>query len=244
MRQSASDIVVHAGGTILKIDMEGWNYGIDQTPIEEDSQWAINSMSIKHGWIKFPAGNAGNRQPTVERVVSIFEPKGPPPTDDAGWGDYVEVELVQVTDGEDFAKQVLYTVSSVGGHAAVKPIIDMIASRLSEENPAIFPVVELEFDSYFNKKWKRDVATPIINVVEWVDGEELAATFEDAGGEEAKAEAAAPKKRAPKKEAEKKAPRSRAKKADEEAASEPEAAADEVPTEADDEPKPVRRRRG
>jgi len=256
MRAHASSIQVNTGQTFLKLDSEGWNYGADQTPIEEGTEWVINPMSVKHGWIKFPPDEAANRSPEV-LSVSIFDERPTPP--DSGFSDYLEIELAQISEGEDFGKKVVYTGGTVGARAAIQPIIEALSARMIEGNPEMFPIATLDMDDYWHNRWKRTVYVPIITVDEWMGSEELAEIFADGGGDEAAAKAAAPKKKAapkkaaaPKEEAPKKRAPRRSKKAEEPVAEEAEAEAEaeaepeavSEPAEASEEDNaPVRRKR-
>jgi hypothetical protein len=169
-----------AGSVILKMDKTGhWVFGADQTEVEAESTWAINPFSFLHGYIAW-----GDGEVLGEKMAPVTDPL--PEIDVApggaknGWKKQVGMSLKCVS-GEDQGMEARYTVTSVGGKAAVNTLAVAIAQQVEKDQSKPVPIVRLKKDHYQHKSYGR-IFTPVFEIVEWVgmDGERDEAPAEEA----------------------------------------------------------------
>lgn len=182
----------------------GWVYGPENIEVEDGSLWAINPMSIAHGfvcWTNYDPKERKKNELLGERMVSMTAPKPTPeslPSYDNGrggaweWNDQVAFDLVCVS-GEDKGEQVHYKTTSVGGIRAVHELIDKIMKQLDVDANTPVPVVELSSDSYEHRSYGKTYV-PIFVVKQWagLDDAELDDSNDDAGDEPQQAQPATP----------------------------------------------------
>jgi hypothetical protein len=168
-----------AGSVILKMDKTGhWVFGADQTEVEAESTWAINPFSFLHGYIAW-----GDGEVLGEKMAPVTDPL--PEIDVApggaknGWQKQVGMSLKCVS-GEDQGMEARYTVTSVGGKAAVNTLAVAIAQQVEKDQSKPVPIVRLKKDHYQHKSYGR-IFTPVFVIVEWVgmDGERDEAPAEE-----------------------------------------------------------------
>ena len=168
-------LVKKGGDPFLKILKSGkWVYGQEDTEVEPGSAWAINPLSIMHGWVAWKRGEGADNSsgPVNEIMVSASAPK---PAEhelpdisnspDARWGQQFSFSMVCLT-GEDKGEQVLYKTNSVGGIAVVDQILNAISAQLDDDPENPVPVVVLDSDTYRHKKHGQ-VVTPIMDIKTW-----------------------------------------------------------------------------
>lgn len=168
-------LVKKGGDPYLRLLTSGeWVYGQEDAEVEAGSAWAINPMSITHGWVAWQRGadadNSGG--PVGEVMVPATLPlpsQSELPKIDhapgASWAQQFAFSLVCLT-GEDRGEQVLYKTASVGGVSAVDTILNAIATQLDDDPENPVPVVTLEVDEYKHKKYGKTF-TPIFAVQTW-----------------------------------------------------------------------------
>jgi hypothetical protein len=187
-----SNIRVAGGEPILRMGRDGiWIYGADNVEVEDGSTWAINPMSLTHGficWKVIPEGSKEKPELLGEETRSMFQPlpnKDSLPDYGHPWAEVLSVQLKCVS-GEDEGEQVLYKTSSTGGLRAMKELIGSIMEAIDKHPETPVPVVVLESDSYPHKQYGKTYF-PVINIQSWVSME----------GVEAEAPAAEEKKPEP-----------------------------------------------
>lgn len=231
------------GEPILRLGRDGkWIFGADNLEVEAGSTWAVNPLSLQHGylcWKVIPEGSKDTPELLGEEMVSMFSTK----PDKAGlpdyghpWADCLSFNVLCL-DGEDKGEQVLYKTTSTGGLRATREFIAALMDQLDKDESKPVPVIELASDHYPHKQYGKTYF-PVFKVVKFVP-------MDEAPTEGAKAEAP---KEEPKQAAPQEATRRRG--AAPAPAPEPEAE-DDAPFEADPQPEQAapagevrRRRRG
>lgn len=191
-----SGIRVAGGEPILRMGRDGvWIYGADNVEVEPGSEWAINPMSLEHGficWKVIPEGSKEKPELLGQEIRSMFEPlpnKDSLPDYGHPWAELLSVQLKCVS-GEDAGEQVLYKTSSTGGMRVMKETIGLIMAAIDDHPETPVPVVLLKADHYPHKQYGKTYF-PVIEVARWatMDGVAAAPAAEPAK-EQAKAPAA------------------------------------------------------
>lgn len=168
-----SGIRVAGGEPILRMGRDGiWIYGADNVEVEDGSTWAINPMSLTHGficWKVIPEGSKEKPELLGEETRSMFQPlpnKDSLPDYGHPWAEVLSVQLKCVS-GEDEGEQVLYKTSSTGGLRAMKELIGSIMEAIDKHPETPVPVVQLKSDSYPHKQYGKTYF-PVIAIENWV----------------------------------------------------------------------------
>ena len=162
-----------------------WLFGQERIEVEEDSQWAINPLSLKHGFIHWP----DEGRPT-EHMVSATQPLpqlADLPVVDGDWNKNASFQAVCLS-GEDKGQQVIFKGSSLGFRKAWGEVATAIANQAVGGTGEVVPVVTLDSDSYTHKQYGK-IMTPAIEIVGWN-------TLDDAEPNEAEAEEEKPEPKA------------------------------------------------
>jgi hypothetical protein len=189
--ESRSTTVLSGGANLLRMMKSGeWVFGMENLEVQEGSLWALNIMTIMHGWCCWTE-NSGNTKNTMagEVMVSMLDhkPPMPPPVDGFPYKDQRSFEL-RCMNGEDEGTQVLHKILSIGGIRACDGLLAEIQKQLRKDHTRPCPVLALGHDHYDHPKWGR-IYTPVYQVVDWCDldgntasaaGQGIAETF-DAG---------------------------------------------------------------
>lgn len=169
--ESRSSTSIAGGKPLLRLLKSGsWVFGPADEAVQEGSQWAINPLSIMHGyscWSNHP-GNAKNEL-LGEVMVPISErkPVKPDPIQGFAWNEQRVFELRCVL-GDDEGTECTYKTSSVGGMRACDGFFAALIKQLADNPQYPVGIVQLEVDSYQHNKWG-ETFTPIIEVVDWAD---------------------------------------------------------------------------
>lgn len=184
---------------ILKIDDRNgdWTFGQDNTYVERDDLWAVNPLTIKHGYIAFDGGRDIAETKDGDRAEMLFSVTQELPEyddlpeldirskkgrDETKWKFQMAVELVCV-EGPNKGAEVVYKPGSMGGLRAVRMIAEEIARRFDDEDADTHvPVVELDSRSYHNKRYNKEVYNPLMHIIEWAGLDDT--KFESAGRDE------------------------------------------------------------
>lgn len=159
----------------LKMDKGNgdWLYGQEETVVEDDSLWAVNPMSLLHGYISWDK----NQQVEGELMVPISRDVPSPdslkvqgsadgrPTGQNGWQFQMSVDMVCI-NGDDAGTVIQYKQSSAGAMKAFRAIVDAIGGQIEGGKDEIVPVVQMKADSYKHKKYGK-IFNPIFEIVEW-----------------------------------------------------------------------------
>ena len=186
------------GMVILKMDKTGhWVFGADQTEVEDDSVWAVNTFSFVHGYIAW-----GDGVVLAEKMASVTDPlpeTGPAPeAAKRGWEMQVGVTLA-CTNGEDQGMQARFSATSVGGKRAVQTLAVAIAEQCDKDQTRPVPLVALKKEHYQHKSYGR-IFTPIFEITGWASldtgPDDAPDAVEDAVDEEVAQEAPRRRRRA------------------------------------------------
>src|SRR6478736_2549700 len=158
----ASTVIAGGGKPLLRLLKSGeWVFGASNEEVQEGSSWAVNVLSLAHGWSCWVEGE-GNQKNELkgEILVSMTEPKPVRPPPIQGF-DYAEVRAFELKcmDGDDEGTEVLHKTSSVGGMRAVDALLAAIYRQLADDPAHACPVVSLDVDSYQHSKWGK-IFTP------------------------------------------------------------------------------------
>lgn len=165
---------------ILRMGADGiWVYGQDNIEVEDGSEWAVNPLSIRHGfvcWTNKKKGEGKNELLGEVYASMSSEPIDPSTLPDKGWPwkPATSVELKCVTEGDDEDEEVIYKPSSVGGANAMQELLDAIEEQLDKGGDAIVPVIKLTNDHYQHKQYGKTYV-PMFEVVDWMTMDGIAA---------------------------------------------------------------------
>lgn len=182
-----STIVTPGGDYLLRLVNGRWVYGAENVEVEDGSEWAINPLSLQHGWVAWTDYKkrknevlnevmvpAGHPLPAYETLRVVNDEQGNP----VEYAQQLAFQL-QCLSGEDEGEQVRYKISSVGGMRAVRDTIDLIVKQLDIDPDNPVPVVKLTTDTYNHKTWG-ETYVPVFEVVDWVPlDEEIKAPMQD-----------------------------------------------------------------
>lgn len=175
--QNVQTSIVSVGGDYLLRLIAGgtWVYGQENIEVEPNSEWAINPLSVMHGWIAWTDYKKKKNEPKGEVMVPAFQPLPAYATlrevtdDDGNVLEYVQQISFQLQcmTGEDKGEQVLYKATSVGGMNASKELLGEIIKQLEVDDSNPVPVICLKSDSYDHKVWGKTFV-PVFEIVDWV----------------------------------------------------------------------------
>lgn len=156
----------------------GWVFSAENFEVEDGSRWAVNPLSIKHGfvcWTNYPVQTKKKNEKLGSRMVPMTEAKPDPNSlpqysDGQGgnwpWADAVSFSLMCVS-GDDKGEQVLYSTNSVGGLNACSKLTGDIMTQIDKDASRPVPVVELLSDSYQHSTFGKTYV-PIFALREWL----------------------------------------------------------------------------
>lgn len=187
----------------LKMDKGNgdWIFGQEETVVEDGSHWAVNPMSLMHGYISWD----NNQQVEGEMMVPVSRAVPSPdslkvsgsadgrPTGQNGWQFQMSVDMVCI-DGDDKDTVVQYKQSSVGAMKAFRALVDAIGAQIEAGKDEIVPIIEMKSDSYKHKKYGR-IYNPIFEILEWRTLDDNSPAGDAAPADEAPAKDEAPARR-------------------------------------------------
>lgn len=180
--QNVQQTLVKKGGEpYLRLLKDGiWVYGADDVEVEAGSAWAVNPLSIMHGYSCWKRGvdhdtkkertNEGG--PLGEAMVSASLPMPvvselPDYTSVGGvWAQTFSVSMKCLT-GTDKGEQVLFKTNSVGGVAEFDKLLSAIGVQLDEDGENPVPVIILDVESYKHKSYGKTFV-PVFAIKQWV----------------------------------------------------------------------------
>lgn len=151
-----------------------WIYGADNVDVQDGSLWAINIMSLQHGFSCWTNYNKKKNEKKGEVMVSSSQPLPERATlpvyhDDDGntcdWREQYSFPL-QCMSGEDTGMQTLYNTTSFGGTAAVKNLLGAVMLQLDKDPGNPIPLVALQNDSYQHPKYGKTY-NPVFVIKKW-----------------------------------------------------------------------------
>jgi len=174
-------------------DAGTWVYGQEETEVEEGSLWAINPLSIKHGYVAWDTHAGGapvqeimvsiNRQLPSKDSLPVLPPgtpskKAPNVPVDLEYADQRSFDAVCIS-GADEGVTVEYKQSSAGSMKLFSKVVNALLDQVSKGD-AIVAVGKWGFSSYDHKTYG-EIYNPEFEIVEW-------RTVEDTSPAEAKTE--------------------------------------------------------
>lgn len=169
--ESRASTPLAGGDPLLRLLKHGeWVYGQEDTEVLEGSLWAVNPLSIEHGyscWSDDPS--AKKNELLGEAMAPIYEPKPMKPEPKNGFP-FKEQRAFKLKciNGDDTGVEAMHKVGSVGGMRAVDGLLADMQAQLATNPGFPCPVIELEVDSYQHTKWGR-VFVPIFTLRGWAD---------------------------------------------------------------------------
>lgn len=169
--------IPNAGGDpLVRLGRDGvWVYGAENVEVQEGSRWAVNPLSIEHGWICWTDYTKDELKEKKQNVIlnEVMVPASMPlPSVDSlskqpyPYAQQVSVQLKCLT-GDDRGTEVLYKPSSVGGSNAMSKLIGEIMAQMDADPEKPIPVIVFETDSYAHKTWGKTFV-PVLDIVDWV----------------------------------------------------------------------------
>ena len=162
------------GHTILKLDRAGagWMFGQANTPVQQGSRWRVDTGTLKHGLVvwhdsKVVYENMVDGWVEAPAIPATVHPTGKP------FQMQRSVEM-RCLDGEDEGQEVLYKISSDGGNERLGELGKFAGVRIAQyahTHQYLYPVIELEYESYPNKTHGGRTYKPILKLVGWSDYE-------------------------------------------------------------------------
>lgn len=175
---------VSTGDPYLRLLRDGgFVYGAENTEVEEGSKWAVNPLSIKHGYACWTRKNPKLKQKD-ELIGEAMVPATLPKPDrnglkrltfvdfggvetEAEWAEQVSFQLQCVT-GEDAGTETLYKTTSKGGLKATTQLLTEIVNRIGEATDGtVVPVIEL-LSSFYDHPQYGKTFYPVFKVHTWV----------------------------------------------------------------------------
>lgn len=165
-----------------------FTYGSQAEEIEKGERMAANIQGARHGWICWVESEVAE-----EIMLPVIE--GPAPhehtlkdhgpykkyedgTED-GWSKQFSIDFRLLGEAHDGAEITYKTTTK----SAMRPLGDLLKQygREYKMNPGKVPIVELDKGSYMPKEKKHGKKYfPIFKIVDWIDEEELLATYSSA----------------------------------------------------------------
>lgn len=176
LQNVATTIVTPGGDYLLRLLKDGlWVYGAENVEVEDDSEWAVNPLSLQHGWIAWTDYKKKKNEVLAEVMVPLTSPLPDYASlrkvqdDDGNELEYVQQISFQLQcmTGADKGEQVLYKATSVGGMNASKGLLNSIIQQLDTDENNPVPILVLGSDSYIHKTYGKTYV-PEFEIVDWV----------------------------------------------------------------------------
>ena len=163
--ESRAATTLTGGKFFLRFLKDGsWVYGQANDEVQEDAQWAVNIMSLSHGWVCWVDGAKAG-----EVMTSMTKPMPPCPEDINGVS-YKEQRGFELRGigGDIDGTEVIHSMNSQGGLRAIDGLLAEIHKQLRRDPQHPCPVVTLGSDSYLHKQYGQTYP-PIYDIVAWCD---------------------------------------------------------------------------
>jgi len=169
--ESRAQTIVAGGKPFFRMSRSGtYIFGQSNEEMQEGSRWAVNIMTMSHGWSCWVDGGPNQANVLAGEVMTAMTNPLPPRPDPIGDSSYKDVRSFEMKclDGADAGTEVIYKINSVGGIRAVAELLDAIHAQLAWASNYPCPVLTFSSDSYPHKKWGT-IYVPIFTVVGWAD---------------------------------------------------------------------------
>lgn len=165
------------GKALLRLTKQGvWVFGADSEVLKSGTQLIGNPASLSSGYVAWWQSqiegevmqplSMGPVDPTkLSPVNSGSIPPGKKVPSGKGWENQASIDLITKAD---VPLQLVYKSSSMGGMKTLLTLAGEIAFGLDENPARVYPVIELDVDSYIHKEFGQ-VFTPVLSIVSWLD---------------------------------------------------------------------------
>jgi hypothetical protein len=194
---SRASTPIIGGKPLLRLLKSGvWVFGQQDDPVQEGSEWAVNPLSIKHGWCCWSSSPdpkvVNELLGEVLAPISDKKPPMPEPVKGYEWKEQRAFEL-KCTNGDDEGAEVLYKTNSIGGMRGVDNFLAELIKQLQEDPLHPVALVRLSAAPYQHPKFGQ-IFNPILTIARWADmaGEVAEDGDDDGNGGAAAAVAAKP----------------------------------------------------
>jgi len=175
--ESRSNTVIAGGKPILRLLKDNqWVFGQQDNPVQLNSIWAVNPLSIAHGWVCWSNYEGNQKNSVLGEVmepVHAAKPARPAPVDGFQYNEQRIFDL-RCLDGDDEGEEVVYKVSSLGGLRACDALLAALQQQLDDNPMYPCPVVEMLSSNYQHPKHGK-IYEPVFTIVDWatMDGKLL-----------------------------------------------------------------------
>jgi hypothetical protein len=167
----ATTVMMGGGKPMLRMLKTGeWVYGQGNEEVQEGSRWAVNILSMSHGWVCWEKNEGKEKNRMLgEVMVSMMEkkPACPSPVEGHAYKEQRGFEL-RCYDGDDAGTEVIHKMTSDGGLKGIDKLLAAIQRQLAADPTHPCPLVSFVTDSYPHPKWGTTY-TPTYQVDGWVD---------------------------------------------------------------------------
>lgn len=167
---SREQTIIPGGVPLLRLLKEGsWVFGQKDDAVQDGSSWAVNPLSIQHGYVAWTKHEGNTKNSIVGEVMApIFEAKPAKPALAEGQWPYEEQRSMglRCLDGDDEGTEVVYKTNSRGGMRAMDELLAALQGHLQEDPRFPCPVIQLDADHYQHPKHGR-IWIPILTVADW-----------------------------------------------------------------------------
>lgn len=165
------------GKALLRLTKQGvWVFGADSEVLKNGTQLIGNPASLSSGYVAWWQSqiegevmqplSMGPVDPTkLSPVNSGSIPPGKKVPSGKGWENQASIDLITKAD---VPLQLVYKSSSMGGMKTLLTLAGEIAYGMDENPARVYPVIELDADSYIHKEFGQ-VFTPVLSIVSWLD---------------------------------------------------------------------------
>lgn len=165
--QGYQQTITESGGyPFLKLQKDGiFVYGQEDTEIEEGSLWAMNPLSLEHGWACWHESEL-----IGEQMVPFMSPRpnrAELPELGHEWAEQKRMMLMCL-NGEDKGLEVVYKTTAKGFANAVKELTTALIEQIATDEAHPVPILKLETDSYKHKDYGK-IYTPVFGIERWSD---------------------------------------------------------------------------
>jgi hypothetical protein len=175
IEQSQSSTLIPGGGKdLIKLDKASgtWTIGQSELEMQEGSNWAVNVLSMCHGYVCWSNYQGTRKNERLgEVMVPMHEPKPPKPQPIEGFP-FTEQRSFEAVclNGEDAGQEVQFKNGSVGTMKAFKKLEDAVKGRLKDTTKRKYPcpVIQFKSDKYKHSDYGW-IQNPIFEVVGWAN---------------------------------------------------------------------------
>lgn len=169
------------GKALLRFTKQGvWVFGVDSEVLKNGTVLIGNPASLSSGYVAWWQSqiegevmqplSLGPVDPTkLSPVNSGGIPPGKKQPSGKGWENQASIDLITQAD---VPLSLIYKSSSMGGMKTLLTLAGEIAFGMDENPARVYPLIELDVDSYVHKEYGQ-VFTPVLAIVGWLgaDGE-------------------------------------------------------------------------